>query len=122
MTALYLVGGHWGMLQVVAWAGMLRSYTQQRGLVQGVKETFDGDHPCAMCCRLAKARDKEEQQTPAVPQKDLEKLIKWFSVAPEAGMLAQMWSHREDKADFAPPSQSQAQWSIRPPSPPPRAA
>lgn len=122
VTALHLVGGHWGMLQVVAWAGMLRTYTQEKGIVQGMKETFDGEHPCPMCCRLAAAREKEQKQTPAVPQKDLEKLIKWFSAAPETGVLAQRWSLDDVKVDFAPPSQPSAQWSIRPPSPPPRAA
>jgi len=120
VTALHLAGGHWGLLQVVAWAEMLRSYTQEKGIVQGMKETFDGEHPCPMCCRLAEAREKEEKQAPAPPLKDSEKLIKWFSTCPETGVLAQRWSHGCEKADFAPPSQSGAQWSVRPPSPPPR--
>lgn len=122
MTALHLVGGHWAMLQVVAWAGMLRSYTQEKGLIEGVRETFDGEHPCPMCCHLAEAREKEERQTPAVPIKNLEKLVKWFSLAPESGPLAEQWSRDDGKPDFVPPSQSRAQWSGRPPSPPPRTA
>ncbi len=48
MLAL-LVGGHWGMLQVVAWTGMVITYSRDASLGEAVRKTFDGDHPCALC-------------------------------------------------------------------------
>lgn len=121
-AALHLAGGHWGVLQMVAWAQMLRSYTEQKGLVEGVKETFDGDHPCPLCRHITEARQKEEKQTPAAPLKNRDQLTKWFSAAPETGVPAQNWSHASSRAVFAPPVQSPAQWAACPPGPPPRAA
>jgi len=51
---------HLPILQVVAWAGMLVSYSQDRGVVAAVEMTFDGDHPCPLCCAIEK-----EQQSPS---------------------------------------------------------
>lgn len=63
----FLAGGHWGVLQTVAWAGMLVTYTQADGsLLAGVKKTFDGEHPCRMCSSIKEAKQKE-RQSPAVP-------------------------------------------------------
>jgi len=36
-------------MQVVAWAGMLISYSQGGDLPGAIEMTFDGEHPCAMC-------------------------------------------------------------------------
>jgi len=63
----FLAGGHWGVLQTMAWAGMLVTYTQADGsLLSGVRKTFDGEHPCSMCDSIKEARQKE-RQVPAVP-------------------------------------------------------
>lgn len=66
-VAMFLVaGGHWGAVQTVAWAGMVWSYTQADGsLLSGVKKTFDGKHPCAMCKSIKVAKEKE-RTVPAV--------------------------------------------------------
>lgn len=44
-----LVGGHWGMLQMVAWTGMLIDFSRDNSFVTAVEMTFDGEHPCAIC-------------------------------------------------------------------------
>jgi hypothetical protein len=44
-----LVGGHWGMLQVVAWSSMLISYSQDATFAEAWDKTFSGEHPCAIC-------------------------------------------------------------------------
>jgi hypothetical protein len=44
-----LVGGHWGMLQMVAWTGMLIDYSRDNSFATAVAMTFDGEHPCAIC-------------------------------------------------------------------------
>lgn len=58
------MGGHWAVLQTVAWAGMIVEYTRSYGLESGVEKTFDGDHPCHMCVKVEKGRVQEEKQTP----------------------------------------------------------
>jgi len=58
------IGGHWALLQSVAWAGMLVSYSQQAGLAQAVKMTFDGQHPCRLCRAIEESRAEEQQEIP----------------------------------------------------------
>lgn len=61
-TALFLVaGGHWAMLQGVAWAGMVKDFSRTGSLTEAVGKTFDGKHPCAMCKKIASARTHEEK-------------------------------------------------------------
>ncbi len=56
------------LVQEVAWAKMLVSYTQERGLKRGVIETFDGNHPCDLCKKAAELRQQEQPQDPAEKQ------------------------------------------------------
>lgn len=60
-----LAGGHWGLLQAVAWAGMVRTYSQESGLVRGVMRTFDGQNPCGLCERIQE-QSAPDTQTPFV--------------------------------------------------------
>ena len=53
------------MMQEVAWAKMLVTYTQQRGLKRGVIETFDGKHPCSLCKKAGEIRKSENPNNPA---------------------------------------------------------
>ena len=48
------------LVQEVAWAKMLVTYTQERGLKRGVIETFDGKHPCDLCNKAAEMRQQEQ--------------------------------------------------------------
>jgi len=45
-----------GLLQTVAWGLMLTSYSQESGFGEGLKKTFDGQHPCSLCERIAQTR------------------------------------------------------------------
>ena len=47
---------------------MVINYTAEDGLVDGVKNTFDGDHPCDLCNVIveAKKESSKEQQTQAL--------------------------------------------------------
>ena len=80
LTALQLTGGHWGLLQLAAWADMIQSYTEQRGLIVGIAETFDGDHPCAMCKQIAQGREQEAQNKLPISHTAQENLAKWFGI------------------------------------------
>lgn len=60
--ALFLVaGGHWAMLQGVAWATMVHDFSKNGTLTQAVEKTFDGKHPCPLCKKISKARISEEK-------------------------------------------------------------
>jgi len=56
-----LVGGHWAIFQTIAWTQMLRDYSRNATVVEAVEKTFSGKAPCAMCCSIAKEKQKEEK-------------------------------------------------------------
>lgn len=62
---ILLMQGPAMLTQEVAWAGMLVTYTRDRGLVRGVVETFDGNHPCPMCAKAAKLQKDEAGENPS---------------------------------------------------------
>lgn len=60
-----VAGGHWAILQTVAWTKMLWTYSQQAdSLLVGAKKTFSGEYPCEMCRKVAEAQ-KQEEKAPA---------------------------------------------------------
>jgi hypothetical protein len=59
-TLCLSLGVHWALLQSLAWTGMLLSWSQEVSLVEAVKNTFDGEHPCPLC----KAVESGQKQTP----------------------------------------------------------
>ena len=63
--ALFLTaGGHYALLQTVAWTTMVNEFSRTGSLSMAVEKTFDGRHPCPLCKKIAKARSTEEK-TPA---------------------------------------------------------
>jgi len=65
LLTLLLLGGHVGLIQVVAWASMLAERAPQQGLAAAARSTFDGSAPCPLC-RMAKELRDDPQ--PAAPQ------------------------------------------------------
>ncbi len=62
-----LIGGHFAVVQVVAWGQMIGQYSQDEGSVfAGAAKTFSGDAPCNLCKRLSEARTKEDQRPAAL--------------------------------------------------------
>jgi hypothetical protein len=59
-----IAGGHWAVLQTVAWAQMLRDYSKDATVAEAVEKTFSGEAPCSMCKQIASAR-QEEKKAPA---------------------------------------------------------
>lgn len=66
LGCLHLAGGPYSLIQVYAWAGMLVNYTKTEGLLQGAKDTFSGEKPCELCCKISEARKGEpaKKETP----------------------------------------------------------
>ena len=62
-AALIVIGGgHWAVLQTVAWTQMIVDYTRDSGsLRQGVTQTFDGAHPCKLCRQINAGIQKEKR-------------------------------------------------------------
>ncbi len=121
LAAAYIAGGHWGMLQVVAWSQMLAQYSAEKGLAKGIEDTFDGEHGCPMCRLIEEGQDKERREGPALPART-ELTLKLFPAAGQPLIPGNTETIRERSAcAFAAPPQLSAQWSVSPPSPPPRA-
>ena len=62
VTALLAaIGGHWAILQSVAWATMLTENLQSSSMTEAVSKTFDGEHPCPLCKRIAEGKKSEKK-------------------------------------------------------------
>lgn len=61
---LQICGGHWLVLQTVAWGEMIVDYTRDASLLDAVGKTFDGEHPCALCQTIDQGK-KSERHVPA---------------------------------------------------------
>ncbi len=68
----------WIVLQSVAWAGMIVSYSEKAPLKIGLTKTFDGKHPCCLCKAIAAAKKSEKKNEFTLALKKLE-----FPPAPE---------------------------------------
>lgn len=118
-TLLHLGGGHWGVLQGIAWAKMLVEYSQADGLRDGIVKTFDGEHPCEMCASISKGRESEKRDPLAPARAEGFKLKE----------LLPMSVIRIERRDLPLSSQPTvwrvsrfvAQWSPATDTPPPRA-
>jgi hypothetical protein len=55
------IGGPLALLQGVAWVTMVHDFSKTGSLTQAVEKTFDGQHLCPLCQKLAKARATEEK-------------------------------------------------------------
>lgn len=57
-----LLGGHWLLLQSVAWVGMIITYSQTSTFSEAVSMTFDGEHPCRMCLVVKEGKKAEKKE------------------------------------------------------------
>jgi hypothetical protein len=56
-----LSGGHWMVLQALAWAQMVRDYSKNEPIMEAIQRTFSGSTPCMMCKKIAEEQQKEEK-------------------------------------------------------------
>lgn len=72
---VFTLGGHWAVLQTVAWVGMTINYSAEDSLSTALSKTFDGDHPCNLC-KVVKAGKKAERKSEAkVESKKLDSFV-----------------------------------------------
>ncbi len=70
-----VLGGHWAVLQIGAWTGMAISYSQNDSLTNALAKTFDGKHPCKLCCLVKKGQAAEKKSEGKFEIKKLESAL-----------------------------------------------
>ncbi|MGB8169892.1 MAG: hypothetical protein WCF18_20485 [Chthoniobacteraceae bacterium] len=105
------LGGHWLVLQTVAWGGMIVDYSRSAGITVAMGQTFDGKHPCELCRTIAKTRQTEKKQEAVVVIKKLD--VFHQPTATWLAPVAAVWE--QDVVNAAPVLRAHA-----PPVPPPR--
>lgn len=78
LAILMATGGHWFVLQTVAWGRMFVDFAQHDSLGTALVKTFDGQHPCRMCLQIRQGQQKEQQQGGRLPALKPEKLPELF--------------------------------------------
>ena len=114
ITALIVsLGGHWAVLQSLAWANMLADNLREGCVSKAFEKTFDGEHPCCLCKAINEGKRSEKKSELPAP-------LKKFEFTSERSVVV-----------FAPPQDfcllpegrfSLCSFSTEPPSPPPRPA
>ena len=61
LALLASIGGHWALLQSVAWTRMIIERTHTDSFASAVQTTLDGAHPCDMCKRITEGKQNEQQ-------------------------------------------------------------
>jgi hypothetical protein len=56
------VGGHWAVLQSVAWVTMAVEYSQTDSWEVALKKTFSGEKPCKLCLAVKEGKEQEQKQ------------------------------------------------------------
>ena len=110
---MFSCGGHWCVLQGVAWIGMIHQYSQVVPLAEAVRMTFSGKYPCALCKAIAEKKESERLRLCAM-EKYEKKFFPLVSV-PETGLVVAPIQYPDFLISF----------QIRtepPPTPPPRFA
>lgn len=62
MALCLSVGLHWGLLQAIAWTGMLVDYSRGATLSEAIHKTFDGQHPCKLCKMVDEGKSSSDSQ------------------------------------------------------------
>ena len=112
IAAVQILGGHWAVLQSVAWAKMLVEFAQNESLPSAIAKTFDGEHPCSLCHTVKDGRQQEEEKASTIAVAKLDAVLAPVVRIPAARVA--IWAY--------PPWQMAA--NVRasaPPTPPPLA-
>ena len=56
-----IAGGHWAVLQTVAWTGMVIEYSKDSPFAAALVKTFSGKAPCKMCHTIEAGKEKESR-------------------------------------------------------------
>ena len=59
---MQLLGGHWAVLQSVAWVGMAIDYAKTESLGAALDKTFSGANPCELCQVVSRGVNEEKKR------------------------------------------------------------
>jgi hypothetical protein len=59
---VFSLGGHWYILQGIAWVNMIREYSQVVPFTEAVSMTFSGRYPCAICKAIAEHKTSDQHK------------------------------------------------------------
>lgn len=91
LALLGATGGHWAVLQTIAWADMLAKNLQTESVANALTKTFDGEHPCKMCKQISAGKKAEKKAELPFQIKKLEFVTEspaFVFAAPKAFRLA----------------------------------
>ena len=66
------VGGHWAVLQSVAWTNMLAGNLRAASVTEAFEKTFDGQHPCRLCQAIKEGKKSEKKTELPMPLKKID--------------------------------------------------
>jgi hypothetical protein len=111
---VFSCGGQWPVLQCVAWANMIREYSEMVPVTQAIGMTFSGQYPCAICKAIAEKKEADNAKVATLFQHEKKLTSPGFLVrAPFRTVMPQ---------DFVARTQSLQTRAEAPPTPPPRIA
>jgi len=124
VSLILLMQGPAMLVQEVAWAKMLVSYSREKGLARGVVETFDGKHPCKMCAKAEELRKSEGKGDPQnQPQEKNPRRFTWGEMIMAKWLVVPMDSGTQYLTSFAvEPVRTLGRGKDSPASPPPEQA
>jgi hypothetical protein len=72
------LGGHWTILQTIAWGRMLADFSRHDSWTVAIDKTFSGKHPCPMCLQIRHGQEKEREQQNRQPLQRAEQLPEYI--------------------------------------------
>jgi len=80
LAMLMACGGHWAVLQTVAWTKMIADFSQKEGLQSAITKTFDGCHACKLCNCIKAGKASEKKQEPQAQSEKLTFILQPFKI------------------------------------------
>jgi hypothetical protein len=122
-SCLQLIGGPYSVVQMYIWGNMFAKYSSESGLLEGAKETFSGERPCALCHKLALAKKRATDSDHPTPPGDSGETLKLLRVMIPARPLESLvppMFHKLPALAFVGKLFKGEVLMTSPPSPPPR--
>ena len=107
------IGGHWVVLQGMAWTKMFVERASTTSLQVAATTTFDGHHPCKLCLKIARSSTSEKKQ------KSLESTKKFNFLFVKSRPSESLRFAKRSRYTTLPPS-FPFLWIEKPLTPPPR--
>jgi len=107
-------GGQWPVLQCVAWANMIREYSEMVPVTQAIQMTFSGQYPCALCKTIAEKKESDNAKVATLFQHEKKQVSSPLFVGDRSVIVSPQ--------DFVAWSQFLQTRAEAPPVPPPRFA